>query len=135
MLLRLRRRQEELARRGFDRAAAEVDGLRRRVGELDAMLAARSEAVRKRLTGPTPAAPPPDYAQHVEDLRLAIDEDRARMPDAEEALAGCRAELAEAVRRRKAAELLVQRVGEAPPGAAADEADWLARRAADRTPS
>ena len=109
MLLKIRRREEQDARRAFDQVQGRGEFLRGRINELGQLLAAQNKAARQVMSAPGDEAAPA-YRTALTQLRQAIGEQRALLRPLEDMLRKCRAELLEARNRRRAVETLRDRL-------------------------
>jgi len=110
MLLRIRRRAERAARRAFQEALARAQAAGARVVELAKLLGAHSDAAREGLLGGGAPHPGEAYRSSAAELRVEIGRRRAELGRMDHELARNRAELAHAVKRRQAAEMLGEKL-------------------------
>jgi flagellar export protein FliJ len=110
MLLKLRRQEEDLARRAFEQARGRAELLQGRLAELDRLLRAQDDAAREALLGRGGGRVPARYRQSVSGLRAAVGEQQALLRQVHEVLPKRRQRLREARSRRKAVELLREKL-------------------------
>ena len=102
ILLKLRRRREEAARRRFARSTGDVKAIARRLVRLREVLRMHNDAFRMMLPGGADAMNVRLYRQCIEDIGQAIAADSKHLAEAHEALREQRAQLLDAVAQRKA---------------------------------
>ena len=110
VLLAIRQREEDDARRVFDHVRGREDFHRRRIAELEGLLAAQTEEARRRLVAGEGGEAASTYRAAVAELRRAIGEQRALLRPLEPMVEKGRAEVMRAVSRRKAAAVLRDRL-------------------------
>jgi len=105
-LLAISRSAERAAQQAFDLARARTDEVRARLVDLELAMIARHQAARQRIADGGPDGLGESYRQGVSRLRRQISRLAARQKTAEARLEGRRAELFEAMTRRRAAEIV-----------------------------
>jgi len=108
MLLKVRQREEDVAREAFEAARSRVEAICHRTVEMDRKLLSQDRAARRRLLDGGKAAGA--YQFNAGEMRARIDQHVAELRQADELLQQRRAELAEAVRKRRAAEMLCGKI-------------------------
>jgi flagellar export protein FliJ len=108
-LLRLRRRHEDVARQAFTEAQTEVQAIEVFLADLRAGLSHCDEMARQVIRGKKPIDLG-QYRRAVEDIRLAMAEQAARLEQANRELARRREEVVEATRQRQVAGALQEQL-------------------------
>jgi hypothetical protein len=106
MLLKVRQREEDVAREAFEAARSRAETLCRLTVEMDRQLLSHDREARRRLLGGREQGPAGPYELNPGQMRERIDRHVTELRRADELLEQRRAELAEAVRKRRAAETL-----------------------------
>ena len=109
ILLKLRTRREEAARRRFARSAGDVEAIARRMVRLREVLRMHNDALRNMLPGGADAMNVRLYRQCIDDIGQAIAAGSKHLAEAHEALREQRAQLLEAVAQRKALAVMKDR--------------------------
>jgi len=109
ILLKLRRRREESARRDFSRAIQDVAAATSRVARLEQAHHMHTQAVREMLAGLTDAMNLRLYRQCIGEIRKALETDNKHLVGARRRLVETRTRLLEAIRQRKALAVLQDR--------------------------
>ena len=106
MLLRIRRREEEAARRAFQEARGLADAAERQVARLRELLARQNDAARCELLGAAGGRADRPYRTIAGELLAEIAQRQADLQRHDQTLRRRRAELAGTITRRKAAEIV-----------------------------
>ena len=109
-LAELRDRQERLVLRALVRARSRGEAARGRAARAESLLLAQNSAARELLTGGAGAPSLASYRRNVAMLRCAIDDRAAEVGASDEVLRRCGQQLRQAMKRRKAAEALWQKL-------------------------
>lgn len=109
MLVRPVKQREEIARQAFTDARQEVEAVESNIRHLQRALATQNERARRTLLDAREAASLTLYRRCVCDIACALAGEKRRLGQANEALSKYRDDLIEAMKQRKAMDLLVQR--------------------------